>query len=570
MSYLDKLNRFASNPVNLDLKRSTFKRPFEMKCTMKEGKLYPIMVDEVLPGDTYRVDVNSLIRSITPAVPVMDNAYADIFAFWVPNRIATLHPNDWQKICGENFNTAWAPVSESTLSNTGNTVYYGTLLPHFNSIAAYMGVAPYMYEDRSSLEDGDVMEQCEINTMPFIAYAKIWNEWFRDQNVQSPIVDLQTFAHSTAGQEDGFLSVNRFHDYFTSALPAPQKADSVLLPLMDFAPVITGDEHIKSSSTTGTAIKFRSTNNVNTPVGQTYFPGSGSTMGELHASGNQGTINTNYAIQPSNLWADLRNSTATSVNQIRQAFAIQRLFEKDARGGSRFREMLRAQYGVSIPDNTVQVPEYLGGKRISLNMQQVIQNSETSTTPLGTTGAFSNTFDSSNIVHKSFSEHGYIIVLCCIRTQNTYSQGINRMFLRNRRFDWYYPVFANLGEQGVKKIELYVPSSVVANNDYMSGTTLFGYQEAWAEYRYKPSMVAGYLHPDSGDTLLTPWTYTNRFTAIPTLNSSFMVEGAKKIANTLAVESSDQSYQFICDFYFDMTCRRVMPLYSIPGLVDHH
>lgn len=562
MSYLDKLNRFASNPVNLDLKRSTFKRPFEFKCTMKEGKLYPIMVDEILPGDTYHVNVNSLIRSITPAVPVMDNAYADIFAFWVPNRIATKNPNDWQKICGENFNTAWAPASEATLINTGNTETYYQILPKPNSVAAYMGVAPYP-GDSSSIEDDESYKACRINVMPFIAYGRIWNEWFRDQNVQAPIVDWNTFVR-TIGNEDSFLEVNRFHDYFTSALPAPQKGDSVLLPIANFAPVITqATEH--TTSGTNEPLKMRAATGGARPTANAYL--NVNSAGNVNFVGSNSGVTPTMAI-PTNLYADLSNATAASVNQLRQAFAIQRLLEKDARGGSRFREMLRAQYGVSIPDNTVQVPEYLGGKRIPLNMQQVIQNSETATTPLGTTGAFSNTFDSSSIIHKSFSEHGYIIVLACIRTQNTYSQGINRLFLRNRRFDWYYPVFANLGEQAVKKIELYVPDTESVTEDYMSGNVIFGYQEAWAEYRYKPSMVAGFLHPDAGDDILASWTYTNRFTAIPTLNSDFMKEGSSKIANTLVYAESN--YQFICDFYFDMTCRRVMPLYSIPGLIDHH
>lgn len=561
MSYLDKLNRFASNPVNLDLKRSTFKRPFEFKCTMKEGKLYPIMVDEILPGDTYHVNVNSLFRSITPAVPVMDNAYADIFAFWVPNRIATKNPNDWQKICGENFNTAWAPASESTLISTGNTITYDQLSPKCNSVAAYMGVAPYVDDDYETA----ALQSCYINVMPFIAYGKIWNEWFRDQNVQAPIVDWTSFIR-TIGNEDSFLDVNRFHDYFTSALPAPQKGSSVLLPFADVAPVITkSQEHITSGGS-GEPVKFRSTNYSTGPLGTLYVNSSR----QLGSNGTVPSVSTSYLVQPTNLYADLTQATATSVNELRQAFAIQKLLEKDARGGSRFREMLRAQYGVSIPDNTVQVPEYLGGKRISLNMQQVIQNSETATTPLGTTGAFSNTFDSSSIIHKSFSEHGYIIVLACIRTQNTYSQGINRMFLRNRRFDWYYPVFSNLGEQSVRKIELYIPKFESADQTvaYFSGNVIFGYQEAWAEYRYKPSMVAGFLHPDSGDDILSSWTYTNRFNATPTLNSDFMKEGSSKIGNTLVYPES--SYQFICDFYFDMTCRRVMPLYSIPGLIDHH
>lgn len=563
MSYLDKLNRFASNPVSLDMKRSKFNRPYKRTTTMIAGKLWPIMCDEVLPGDTYNIDLSSLVRSITPAVPVMDEAFLDVFAFWVPARICTTHEHDWQKIHGENFNSAWAPANEATLQNTGNMVAFDELVPiRPNSLAANIGGLPIMEATFSNDS-----ENIQVSVLPFIAYAKIWNEWFRDQNVQAPITDYFSFA-SGAGNVASILPTAKFHDYFTSALPAPQKGQTVYLPLLGEAPIVTGEEHLTAANAVGMKeLMVRNSINQNRPVGTAFVSSSSGDQGELHSTGSQPTISTNYGLVPSNLWADLTAATSASVNQIRQAFAIQRLFERDARSGSRFREMLKAQYGVTIPDNTVQVPEYLGGKRVPLNMQQVIQTSETGTTPLGSTGAFSNTFDSTKLCIKSFAEHGFLMVVATIRTTNTYSQGIHKMWTRNRRFDWYYPVFANLGEQAVKKMELFLPND---NQGLEEGykDIVFGYQEAWAEYRYKPSEVTGYFAPNAGDTILSSWTYTQFLSAIPTLNSDFIEEGRKKIDNTLVV--SDSSYQFLCDFYFDMKCTRVMPYYSIPGLLDHH
>lgn len=226
--------------------------------------------------------------------------------------------------------------------------------------------------------------------------------------------------------------------------------------------------------------------------------------------------------------------------------------------------MLKAHFGVSIPDNTVQVPEYLGGKRIPLNMQQVLQNSETGASPLGTTGAFSNTFAKNKLFVKSFTEYGYIIGVACVRTEQSYSQGVPRLFTRNRRFDFYHPVFANLGEKAVYKYELFVPNNFV-DTDFKS---VFGYQEAWAEYRYKNNVVSGELAPNSGNIILSSWTYTNDFNAAPTLNSSFMIQPGSQLDKTFVVNNS--TYHFIADFYFDCLMTRPMPLYSIPGLIDHH
>ena len=505
MSFIDKINRFATNPVNLNKKRSKFNLSHKVTCTLNSGYLVPLMFDEVLPGDTIKIDFSSVCRSITPALPVMDDCYLDIFAFWCPSRILTLHDKDWQKIHGENVTGYWAPSTESTLENTGNT---------FNLASSGYAVQVQSLADYFGFPIGFYKANEEFSRLPFNGYWEIWNEWFRDENTQAAI-SWKSYSNSTFATQvssNSYLcKVNKLHDYFTSALPTPQKGASVLLPLAGEAPVITSSDHLSNLGSNG--LRFASTG-LGSWTGKSFVAGAN---GEFLTSTTSATAaSTSQLLKPTNLWADLANATSTSVNDLRQAFAIQKLLEKDARGGTRYREMLLSHFGVSIPDNTVQVPEYLGGKRIPLNMTQVLQTSESGTSPLGTTGAFSNTSDSSYLFTKSFAEFGYIYILACIRPNQSYCQGINKLFKRNRRYDWYYPVFANLGEQAVKTYELY------ATNAINFGTDIFGYQEAWAEYRFKPNKISGYVSKISGDAVAGAWTYANYFTAkvLPILDLS--------------------------------------------------
>ena len=557
MSFIAKLNRFAGNPVNMDMKRSKFDLSHGHKLTMVSGKLVPILVDEVLPDDTIKINISSVVRSITPAVPVMDNAFLDLFAFWVPARLCTMLPTDWTQVHGEKLGGFWAQDTEKTLQNTGN-MFKITAAVQAQSIADYMGIPIGFYHTSMN-----------ISKLPFNGYLEIWNQWFRDQNTQA---DLQWKAYSDANlalmveAKDGCLDVNKFHDYFTSCLPGPQKGQSVLLPVATSAPVVTGSVHngagynMKVHLLNGETLASWGANT----VGIVNNTGSATDIPNLAYDPNNAPGSTSDKFknfEPANLWADLSSAVAVSVNEMRQAFAIQKLFEKDARGGTRYREVLMTHFGVSIPDNTVQVPEYLGGKRIPLNQLQVLQTSENGSNPLGTTGAFSNTADSSDLFVKSFAEYGYIYILGCIRTSQSYSQGISRMFTRDRRFDFYYPVFANLGEQAVKKTEIFADNSSVL-------TTVFGYQECWAEYRYKPTKLSGYLSANSGDIVAQQWTYGNKFASAPVLNSDFMKQSRLNIDDTLVVTNAD--YQFICDFYFDYKAWRAMPYYSVPGLIDHH
>ena len=549
MSYIDSLNRFAQSPVGLDIGRSKFSMPYKHKTTFKSGFLIPLMWKEVLPGDTFKCDMSAVVRSITPVAPVMDDSFFDIYYFFVPNRLATLGKDDWAAVCGENFSGPWAQSTEATLETTGNFGLLSTVASPNGiepmSLANYLGI-PILTSAEVSATSG------KINYLPFIAYTKIWNEWFRDQNTENPV------SFTSIGNCNFLRSVNKVHDYFSSCLPAPQKAASVSLPLGTLAPVLTEPtEH--HTGAWPNPLKLRRVSDGQLTTGTT-----GVNSGNLANGASSTSPGTGY-LYPSNLYADLANATAASVNAVRLAFALQRFAEKEGLGGSRYREVLKSFYGVTIPDYTVQVPEYLGGKRVPLNITQVLQTSSTdNVSPLGTTGAFSNTGMADNGFVKSFNEYGIIMAVACVRTLQSYSQGIPVEFTRNRRFDYYWPTFANLGEKPVYKYELYAKGQFTPN----ATASVFGYQEAWAEYRYSPVRVTGYFAPDGNDTTLTAWTYTNKFSAAPVLNSSFIHQPESQIADTLVVSNSN--YQFIGDFQFNIIATRPMPLYSIPGLVDHH
>lgn len=552
----------------LDITRSRFKRRQDVKLTMNAGQLIPFYVDEVLPGDTFEIDQAAIIRMTTPIFPVMDNCYMDIYYFFTPNRILW---KNWKRFMGENDTGPWAQTQEYTIpqikivpSNTGNA------LPLEGCIMDYMGIPTKVVKEKGT--------SISVNALPFRAYAMIWQEWFRDQNVDNPAInslDDATVSYQDTNSNKEIeknlqyaykggrpLPVNKFHDYFTSALPSPQKAGKpVTIPLTGSAPLgmynpVTGKVTIKSSEMKSIAADAGLLTTGSTFNAADWDVGDGPNANKGLAVGRN-ALDTYRGIS---LGADLSTVNATTINQLRQAFQVQKYYEELARGGSRYREMIYSLFHTKISDKTVQIPEYLGGTRITINMSQVIQTSGTTAeSPQGNTAAVSVTSYNGSMFTKSFEEHGYVIGVCCIRHDHTYQQGLERMWSRKTNLDFYYPVFANLGEQAILKKEIYLTGTATDEQ-------AFGYQEAWAEYRMKPNRICGKFRSNATGTL-DSWHYGDNYNSAPSLSQAWMKEGDSEIQRTLAV---DNEPQFIMDTIIDNTSVRPMPMYSIPGLVDHH
>lgn len=551
----------------LDITRSRFKRRQNVKLTLNAGKLIPFYVDEVLPGDTFSVDQAAIIRMTTPIFPVMDNCYMDIYYFFAPNRILW---KNWKRFMGENDSGPWAQTQEYTVPRIRVYKDHRNHLPLEGSLMDYMGIPTKVCKDANT--------EFEVNALPFRAYAMIWQEWFRDQNVDNPALNEdgdETVPYKDTNDDRKIddmlqeayrggrpLPVNKFHDYFTSALPSPQKAGKpVTIPITGSAPLgmynpttgkvtINSDEMKTIAKEAGLLSTGSIFNAADWEVGDGPFLNTGLAVGKNAQSTYSGVT----------LGADLSMVNATTINQLRQAFQVQKYYEQLARGGSRYREMIYSLFHTKISDKTVQIPEYLGGTRITINMSQVIQTSGTTTeSPQGNTAAVSVTPYNGSMFTKSFEEHGYIIGVCCIRHDHTYQQGLERMWSRKTNLDFYYPVFANLGEQAILKKEIYLTGTETDEQ-------AFGYQEAWAEYRMKPNRVCGKFRSNATGTL-DCWHYADNYDQVPSLSQAWMKEGDSEIQRTLAVENEPQ---FIMDTIIDNTSVRPMPMYSIPGLVDHH
>lgn len=549
--------RFASNPTNIDIPRSKFERNSSVKTSFNVGDIVPFYVDEVLPGDTFQIRTSKVVRLQTLITPIMDNLYLDTYYFFVPNRLVWSH---WREFNGENTQSAWIPsveyeVPQLTAPAGGWSV---------GTIADYMGVPTGV-------------EGLSVNALPFRAYALIMNEWFRDQNLTDPLnipVDDSTVAGVNTGSyvtdvaKGGLpFKAAKYHDYFTSCLPSPQKGPDVLIPVAEAGnlPVVTLNKAVPNPGdvTLSGIGRIDSSNRGNVGVVQTTSDVNSFTVGSNYYMMDSSSGNSHWRFTPTNLWAvQSGNASAASINQLRMAFQLQKLYEKDARGGTRYIEILKAHFGVTSPDARLQRPEYLGGDRLPIHINQVIQQSSTnSTSPLGNTAAYSLTSDSHGDFIKSFVEHGFVIGVMVARYDHTYQQGLERFWSRKTRFDYYWPVFANIGEQAVKNKEIFAQGT--AQDD-----EVFGYQEAWADYRYKPSRVSGEMR-SSAPQSLDAWHLADDYETLPYLSDSWIREDKSNVDRCLAVSSS-VSNQIFADLYVQNTTTRPMPLYSIPGLIDHH
>lgn len=558
---------FAETP-SLNMSRSKFDRSFTHKTTFNTGDIVPFFCCDIIPGDTVKMNTAHVVRMMTPVAPVMDNANLDTYFFFVPNRLIWDH---WQEFMGENKTAPWIQTQQYEIPQI---------------------VAPSGGWTKGSLADyfgyPTKVGGYKADAMPFRAYSLIYNEWFRDENLCNPLyihtgdADI-TGVDITDANLDPITDIEKgaccakaakYPDYFTMALPNAQKGPAVSVPLGSEAPVkFSNTQEFDYNSTytpmpdslVGKEAYYLTTNTgQNTPY---------VAPGEIMALTSHGSNYMSY-----NLVTDLSEAVGATVNQLRQAFQIQKFYERQAIGGTRYIELIKSHFSVTNPDYRMQRPEYLGGIRTPININQVVQTDATAQqlggeyvdnvwtwdmkdlSPQGNTAAYSlTTGKNEDLFTHSFTEHGWLIGLAVVRTVHTYQQGLNKMFSRKNIFDFYWPEFANLGNMAIKNKEIFLQNTSADDE-------VFGYQEAFAEYRYLPDIVTGEMRSNYAQSL-DIWHWADDYATLPTLGDEWIQETKENVERTLAVQNHDQ---FFGDFYFNCIMTRPMPLYSVPGLIDHH
>jgi hypothetical protein len=513
-------HNFAMVP-RADIPRSRFSMQKTLKTTFDSGFLVPIMCEEILPGDTFNVNVTMFGRLATPIFPVMDNLHLDSFFFFVPNRLVW---TNWVKFMGEQDNPSDS-ISYTIPQQVSPAGGYA-----IGSLQDYLGLPTV-----GQVGAGNTVSH---SALPTRAYNLIFNQWFRDENLQnSSVVDKGDGPDAAPSTNYTILRRGKRHDYFTSSLPWPQKGGTaVTIPIGTSAPV-----------------NF----NLNGSNRAVISNGGAPTTNTLFLNGAAGTAGVTVT-------ADLSAATAATINQLRQSFQIQKLLERDARGGTRYTEILRSHFGVTSPDARLQRPEYLGGGSTPINISPIAQTSGTGqtgqATPQGNLAAMGTYLAKGHGFTQSFVEHGYVIGVVSVRADLTYQQGLRRHWSRSTRYDFYFPAFAMLGEQAVLNKEIYVTGG-------SSDSDVFGYQERWAEYRYNPSEITGLFRSTAAGTI-DPWHYAQKFTSLPTLNSTF-IQDTPPLARNLAVGAGANGQQLLLDAFFNVNAARPLPMYSVPGLIDH-